>query len=178
MQPSNLPQQYAAPGPGGTTPAYVPSTAQAAQALEQQNAELKKFWREQMAEIEQVGTDPAEFKNHQLPLARIKKVGCPAVCERSACCATVAAAAAQTWRAHEVSERRQPVVHAMPPVREGESVDIQACSCAQIMKSDEDVRMISAEAPVLFAKVHRACCWTTTCSKRHVSLITLVLLES
>lgn len=25
--------------------------------------------------------------------------------------------------------------------------------CLQIMKSDEDVRMISAEAPVLFAKV-------------------------
>ena len=26
--------------------------------------------------------------------------------------------------------------------------------CLQIMKSDEDVRMISAEAPVLFAKVN------------------------
>lgn len=47
-----------------------------------------------MVEVENVGNDPAEFKNHQLPLARIKK----------------------------------------------------------IMKSDEDVRMISAEAPVLFAK--------------------------
>lgn len=30
------------------------------------------------------------------------------------------------------------------------------CPCVQIMKSDEDVRMISAEAPVLFAKVR--CC--------------------
>lgn len=29
-------------------------------------------------------------------------------------------------------------------------------SCLQIMKSDEDVRMISAEAPVLFAKVWTA----------------------
>ena len=28
----------------------------------------------------QVGTDPAEFKNHQLPLARIKKV-CPTPCD-------------------------------------------------------------------------------------------------
>ena len=28
--------------------------------------------------------------------------------------------------------------------------------CLQIMKSDEDVRMISAEAPVLFAKVNAA----------------------
>ncbi|GAX82311.1 hypothetical protein CEUSTIGMA_g9740.t1 [Chlamydomonas eustigma] len=47
-----------------------------------------------MQEIEQTHTEASEFKNHQLPLARIKK----------------------------------------------------------IMKSDEDVRMISAEAPVLFAK--------------------------
>lgn len=48
------------------------------------------FWQQQMQEMEQV----AEFKQHQLPLARIKK----------------------------------------------------------IMKSDEDVKMISAEAPVLFSK--------------------------
>ena len=26
-----------------------------------------------MREVQAVGTDPAEFKNHQLPLARIKK---------------------------------------------------------------------------------------------------------
>ncbi len=30
--------------------------------------------------------------------------------------------------------------------------------CLQIMKSDEDVRMISAEAPVLFAKVLVTAC--------------------
>eukprot|EP01102_Stenamoeba_stenopodia_P022597 TRINITY_DN9498_c0_g3_i1.p1 TRINITY_DN9498_c0_g3~~TRINITY_DN9498_c0_g3_i1.p1 ORF type:complete len:227 (-),score=47.44 TRINITY_DN9498_c0_g3_i1:80-760(-) len=48
------------------------------------------FWQQQMREIE----EETDFKNHQLPLARIKK----------------------------------------------------------IMKSDEDVRMISADAPVLFAK--------------------------
>ncbi|KAL6762190.1 histone-fold-containing protein [Haematococcus lacustris] len=58
------------------------------------NPLLREFWSDQMREVEQVPSDPAEFKNHQLPLARIKK----------------------------------------------------------IMKSDEDVRMISAEAPVLFAK--------------------------
>ncbi|CAK9249638.1 unnamed protein product, partial [Sphagnum jensenii] len=52
--------------------------------------QLQMFWQGQMSEIEQV----SDFKNHQLPLARIKK----------------------------------------------------------IMKADEDVRMISAEAPVLFAK--------------------------
>lgn len=52
--------------------------------------QLQIFWGNQRAEIEQV----TDFKNHQLPLARIKK----------------------------------------------------------IMKADEDVKMISAEAPVLFAK--------------------------
>lgn len=56
--------------------------------------QLQKFWAEMRDDVEKVGTDPAEFKSQQLPLARIKK----------------------------------------------------------IMKSDEDVRMISAEAPVLFAK--------------------------
>ena len=35
---------------------------------------LREFWEQQKEEIEQVGTDMQEFKNHQLPLARIKKV--------------------------------------------------------------------------------------------------------
>lgn len=35
---------------------------------------LRAFWEEQNREIAAVGRDPAEFKNHQLPLARIKKV--------------------------------------------------------------------------------------------------------
>uniref|UniRef100_A0A5B7AS01 Putative nuclear transcription factor Y subunit C-1 isoform X1 n=1 Tax=Davidia involucrata TaxID=16924 RepID=A0A5B7AS01_DAVIN len=58
--------------------------------LQQQQQQLQMFWTYQGQEIEQVN----DFKNHQLPLARIKK----------------------------------------------------------IMKADEDVRMISAEAPILFAK--------------------------
>ncbi|KAM1209486.1 hypothetical protein FF1_015181 [Malus domestica] len=58
--------------------------------LQQQQQQLQMFWTFQRQEIESVN----DFKNHQLPLARIKK----------------------------------------------------------IMKADEDVRMISAEAPVLFAK--------------------------
>ncbi|XP_065873015.1 nuclear transcription factor Y subunit C-1 [Euphorbia lathyris] len=58
--------------------------------LQQQQHQLQMFWSYQRQEIEQVN----DFKNHQLPLARIKK----------------------------------------------------------IMKADEDVRMISAEAPILFAK--------------------------
>ena len=57
-------------------------------------AQLMTFWQSQLHEIQALG--PEDLKNHQLPLARIKK----------------------------------------------------------IMKSDEDVRMISAEAPVLFS---RAC---------------------
>ena len=39
----------------------------------QQNEQLRQFWLQQHSEIQEVGTDPAEFKNHQLPLARIKK---------------------------------------------------------------------------------------------------------
>ncbi|PIN04939.1 CCAAT-binding factor, subunit C (HAP5) [Handroanthus impetiginosus] len=57
---------------------------------QQQQQQLQTFWVNQMQEIEQT----TDFKNHSLPLARIKK----------------------------------------------------------IMKADEDVRMISAEAPVVFAK--------------------------
>lgn len=60
------------------------------QQQQQQQQQLQMFWTNQMQEIEQTN----DFKNHSLPLARIKK----------------------------------------------------------IMKADEDVRMISAEAPVVFAK--------------------------
>lgn len=74
---------------GGYPAAQVPlPQSMSYQHLQQQQLQL--FWNSQMQEIEQVN----DFKNHQLPLARIKK----------------------------------------------------------IMKADEDVRMISAEAPVLFAK--------------------------
>ncbi|CAD5172296.1 unnamed protein product [Musa acuminata subsp. malaccensis] len=63
---------------------------QVQQLHHQQLQQLQAFWANQMLEIEQI----TDFKNHSLPLARIKK----------------------------------------------------------IMKADEDVRMISAEAPVVFAK--------------------------
>ncbi|KAF8687290.1 hypothetical protein HU200_042970 [Digitaria exilis] len=62
------------------------------QLQQQQQRQLQQFWAERLADIEHTN----DFKNHSLPLARIKK----------------------------------------------------------IMKADEDVRMISAEAPVVFA---RAC---------------------
>ncbi|KAK1316186.1 Nuclear transcription factor Y subunit C-2 [Acorus calamus] len=68
------------------------SSAAAAAGEHQQQQQLHTFWAGQYAEIEAT----TDFKNHSLPLARIKK----------------------------------------------------------IMKADEDVRMISAEAPVVFA---RAC---------------------
>ncbi|CAM8923993.1 unnamed protein product [Rhodiola kirilowii] len=69
---------------------HPPSQAAAAPFQHLLQQQLQMFWTYQRQEIEQVN----EFKNHQLPLARIKK----------------------------------------------------------IMKADEDVRMISAEAPILFAK--------------------------
>ena len=102
--------------------------------MAQQNEQLRQFWYQQAQEILQVGTDPAEFKNHQLPLARIKKarghvrplslraVGC----------------GAGSWLKALL----------------GASIHLLLMSLRlQIMKSDEDVRMISAEAPVLFARV-------------------------
>ncbi|XP_057519228.1 nuclear transcription factor Y subunit C-1 isoform X2 [Amaranthus tricolor] len=76
-----------------STAGYPPPTPHAAQyhhLLQQQQQQLQMFWSYQRQEIENAN----DFKNHQLPLARIKK----------------------------------------------------------IMKADEDVRMISAEAPILFAK--------------------------
>ncbi|KAI3901006.1 hypothetical protein MKW92_052044 [Papaver armeniacum] len=70
--------------------AYPPQVQHFHQQQQQQQQQLQVFWSNQMQEIEHVN----DFKNHTLPLARIKK----------------------------------------------------------IMKADEDVRMISAEAPVVFAK--------------------------
>ncbi|KAI3673608.1 hypothetical protein L6452_39732 [Arctium lappa] len=71
-------------------PPFPPPQQPYQHLLQQQQQQLQMFWTYQRQEIEQVN----DFKNHQLPLARIKK----------------------------------------------------------IMKADEDVRMISAEAPILFAK--------------------------
>ncbi|KFK34168.1 hypothetical protein AALP_AA5G109500 [Arabis alpina] len=78
------------PPPPGTSVSVVGGGASYHHLLQQQQQQLQMFWSYQRKEIEQVN----DFKNHQLPLARIKK----------------------------------------------------------IMKADEDVRMISAEAPILFAK--------------------------
>lgn len=98
-------QQPGQPGQGNQlqpsqVPAMQPGYQQQSSALQQQmqyqhiqqqhQQQLQLFWQQQMGEVEQA----TDFKNHQLPLARIKK----------------------------------------------------------IMKADEDVRMISAEAPVVFSK--------------------------
>lgn len=98
LAPGQIPGAYQNPGivqpsavvagqPSGGY-AAVPQAMGGYQHIHQQ--QLQQFWNSQMNEVEQVN----DFKTHQLPLARIKK----------------------------------------------------------IMKADEDVRMISAEAPVLFAK--------------------------
>ena len=59
--------------PAQLTAAFIPA-APAAGASTQPGV-LSEFWQQQMQEVSQVSSDPAEFKNHQLPLARIKKVG-------------------------------------------------------------------------------------------------------
>nr|AYA73774.1 nf-y [Solanum tuberosum] len=89
----NSPQQSAANAAAAAAAAQsagYPTQPPYHHLLQQQQQQLQMFWTYQRQEIEQVN----DFKNHQLPLARIKK----------------------------------------------------------IMKADEDVRMISAEAPILFAK--------------------------
>ncbi|ONK69309.1 uncharacterized protein A4U43_C05F21500 [Asparagus officinalis] len=92
------PQGHGTPPPMNPAVQYPAGTPYAAfqhlyqQQQQQQNQQLQLFWADQYREIEQT----TDFKNHNLPLARIKK----------------------------------------------------------IMKADEDVRMIAAEAPVVFA---RAC---------------------
>ncbi|KAK1282053.1 Nuclear transcription factor Y subunit C-1 [Acorus calamus] len=86
-QPPPPPPQQPYPPPQ-TSPTTTTSSFH--HLLQQQHQQLQMFWNYQRQEIETV----SDFKNHQLPLARIKK----------------------------------------------------------IMKADEDVRMISAEAPILFAK--------------------------
>jgi histone H3/H4 len=86
MENNNQATQSASYPPQPTPPPPAPFH----HLLQQQQQQLQMFWTYQRQEIEQVN----DFKNHQLPLARIKK----------------------------------------------------------IMKADEDVRMISAEAPILFAK--------------------------
>ncbi|XP_062210588.1 nuclear transcription factor Y subunit C-2-like [Phragmites australis] len=96
----NQPLPYSTAQPPATGGAPVPGVPGAAgpppvphhHLLQQQQAQLQAFWAYQRQEAERASA--SDFKNHQLPLARIKK----------------------------------------------------------IMKADEDVRMISAEAPVLFAK--------------------------
>ena len=48
--------------------------AQQQQQQQTLTPELRQFWQQQMQEIQEIPADPSEFKNHQLPLARIKKV--------------------------------------------------------------------------------------------------------
>lgn len=107
----------------GAMPQYTqaPPTTFHHQQQQQHQAALKSFWVQQMEEIENTSTDPSEFKNHQLPLARIKKV----------------------YPSPHSTDIRS---HTALPM-------LMQTFFFQIMKSDEDVRMISAEAPVLFAKV-------------------------
>jgi nuclear transcription factor Y gamma len=104
------------------------------QALHDQ---LRRFWGDMAQDVENTGSDPMEFKTQQLPLARIKKVGATG---DGVGAAAAAALAALRCAATPAARPPPPSPSCCPPAR------------PQIMKSDEDVRMISAEAPVLFAK--------------------------
>ena len=64
----HLTGQYGAPPVPSQYP-YVPQPVASAPSADA----LRGFWQQQMQEVQLVGTDPGEFKNHQLPLARIKK---------------------------------------------------------------------------------------------------------
>ena len=131
----HLTGQYGAPPVPSQYP-YVPQPVASAPSADA----LRGFWQQQMQEVQLVGTDPGEFKNHQLPLARIKK-------------ACAYKAVLKHDRVLQLLARmiREPNLRtAWLPTQMTEG------ACLQIMKSDEDVRMISAEAPVLFARVSTA----------------------
>lgn len=55
--------------PGYMAPAYLQQYA----AAQGQAEALRRFWAEMQEEVNKAGTDPLEFKNQALPLARIKK---------------------------------------------------------------------------------------------------------
>ena len=63
------------PNPGGfgvqPPAAYVQQYA----ALEAQREQLRQYWEEMREDVAKASTDAVDFKNQQLPLARIKKVG-------------------------------------------------------------------------------------------------------
>lgn len=65
------PSESAGPGMYAAANAYAQQHFAQNHVLQEQ---LKKFWGEMMEDVQGVGTDPAEFKSQQLPLARVKKV--------------------------------------------------------------------------------------------------------
>lgn len=68
--------QAGAPGaaPPGFGGGQVTSQQAAAEQQKLQAEQLRKFWGEMKTEAAEHSTEPADFKNQQLPLARIKKV--------------------------------------------------------------------------------------------------------
>ncbi|KAI8011568.1 Nuclear transcription factor Y subunit C-9 [Camellia lanceoleosa] len=179
--------------------AYPHIHQQQQQQLQQQ---LQGFWASQYQEIEQT----SDFKNHSLPLARIKKImkadedvrmisaEAPVVFAR-ACEMFILELTLRSWNHTEENKRRMLqqqqqlayphyglVQHqlAYPHIHQQQQQQLQQqlqgfwasqyqeieqtsdfknhslllARIKKIMKADEDVRMISAEAPVVFA---RAC---------------------
>lgn len=74
----------AVPGPGAWELGELQEQAQQHEqmmkqyfASQAQAEALRKFWTDQLAEAQAHRESLGDFKNQQLPLARIKKVGCP-----------------------------------------------------------------------------------------------------
>lgn len=63
----------------GMPPGYAlpPPYLQQYAAAQAQAEQLRRFWVEMKEDVMRAGTDPLEFKNQQLPLARIKKARQP-----------------------------------------------------------------------------------------------------
>jgi hypothetical protein len=75
-----IPQQFSNAGFAAPNPQYAAQQYQQFQPAQQAqpnaaygSEHLKSFWEAQKQEVSNVGNDITEFKNHQLPLARIKK---------------------------------------------------------------------------------------------------------
>jgi hypothetical protein len=55
-------------------PDFATQSGYAHAAQELLNEQLRNFWMGVRNDVEEASMDPAEYKNQQLPLARIKKV--------------------------------------------------------------------------------------------------------
>jgi hypothetical protein len=105
--------------------------------------ELRGFWQEQIRKIQQTSMDPGELQNQQLPLTRIKKVKLRLVFElfrRRLTSCVKSLPSHLLWYSGSLLLTPNPLT----------SITFWSL---QIMKSDESVRIVAADAPLLLSKV-------------------------